>query len=42
MKDNTVFWKMRNGRLISVDDMDINHLRNLTIKGQDSFVFFYT
>jgi hypothetical protein len=28
MKDNTVFWKMRNGKLISVDDMDINHLRN--------------
>lgn len=25
---NTVYWKMRNGRLISVDDMDINHLRN--------------
>lgn len=29
MKDNTVFWKMRNGRLISVDDMDINHLPNV-------------
>lgn len=30
MKDNSpVFWKMRNGRLISVDDMDINHLRNV-------------
>lgn len=29
MKDNTVFWKMRNGGLISVDDMDINHLRNV-------------
>ena len=29
MKDNSpVYWKMRNGRLISVDDMDINHLRN--------------
>ena len=28
MKDNTVYWKMRNGKLISVDDMDINHLRN--------------
>lgn len=28
MKDNTVFWKMRNGKLISVDEMDINHLRN--------------
>jgi len=29
MKDNTVYWKMRNGRLISVDEMDINHLRNV-------------
>ena len=30
MKDNSpVYWKMRNGRLISVDDMDINHLRNV-------------
>lgn len=29
MKDNIVYWKMRNGRLISVDDMDINHLRNV-------------
>jgi len=29
MKDNSpVFWKMRNGKLISVDEMDINHLRN--------------
>ena len=28
MKDNAVYWKMRNGILISVDDMDINHLRN--------------
>ena len=24
-----VYWKMRNGNLISVDDMDINHLRNV-------------
>ena len=24
-----IYWKMRNGRLISVDDMDINHLRNV-------------
>jgi hypothetical protein len=23
-----VYWKQRNGVLISVDDMDINHLRN--------------
>ena len=30
MKDNSpVYWKMRNGKLISVDDMDINHLRNV-------------
>ena len=29
MKDNAVYWKMRNGRLISVDEMDINHLRNV-------------
>ena len=24
-----IYWKMRNGKLISVDDMDINHLRNV-------------
>lgn len=24
-----VFWKQSNGKLISVDDMDINHLRNV-------------
>lgn len=29
MKDNVVYWKMRNGELISVDKMDINHLRNV-------------
>lgn len=29
MSKETVFWKMRNGKLISVDDMDINHLRNV-------------
>jgi hypothetical protein len=23
-----VYWKMRNGELISVDEMDVNHLRN--------------
>lgn len=28
MSNQPVFWKMRNGKLISVDDMDINHLRN--------------
>lgn len=39
MSKEPVYWKTRNGRLISVDDMDINHLRNLTIKGQDSLRF---
>ena len=29
MNNQPVFWKMRNGELISVDDMDINHLRNV-------------
>jgi hypothetical protein len=24
-----VYWKMRNGELISIDDMDVNHLRNV-------------
>lgn len=28
MSSNIVYWKMRNGKLISVDEMDINHLRN--------------
>lgn len=28
MNKEPVFWRMRNGKLISVDDMDINHLRN--------------
>ena len=28
MSNNIVYWKMRNGVLISVDNMDINHLRN--------------
>ena len=28
MNTNPVYWRMRNGVLISVDDMDINHLRN--------------
>lgn len=27
MRDK-VYWKQADGRLISVDDMDINHLRN--------------
>ena len=25
---STVYWTMKNGQKISVDDMDINHLRN--------------
>ena len=28
MKDE-VYWKQRNGVLISIDDMDVNHLRNV-------------
>lgn len=27
--NNKVFWKQANGVLISIDDMDINHLRNV-------------
>ena len=23
------YWKQRNGELISIDDMDVNHLRNV-------------
>lgn len=26
---NEVYWKQRNGVLISIDDMDVNHLRNV-------------
>ena len=29
MSNQPVLWKMRNGKLISVDEMDINHLRNV-------------
>lgn len=29
MTKETIYWKMRNGNLISVDDMDENHLRNV-------------
>ena len=29
MDKEIVYWKMRNGKLISVDEMDINHLRNV-------------
>ena len=28
MKKEKVYWKMRNGNLIDIDDMDENHLRN--------------
>jgi len=28
MTKEKVYWKMRNGNLISVDDMDEEHLRN--------------
>jgi hypothetical protein len=28
MSKETVYWTMRDGTKISVDDMDINHLRN--------------
>lgn len=28
MSDNIVYWKTKNGELVSVDDMDTNHLRN--------------
>lgn len=28
MSNQPVYWKMRNGELISVDDMNVNHLRN--------------
>jgi hypothetical protein len=29
MNDNIVYWKQKNGDLISIDDMDENHLRNV-------------
>ena len=28
MNNKPVYWKMRNGKLINVDDMDNNHVRN--------------
>ena len=28
MNNKPLYWKMRNGKLISVDDMDDNHVRN--------------
>ena len=36
-----VYWKMRNGELIDVDDMDINHLRNtlkLVLRNRETVV----
>jgi hypothetical protein len=29
MSANPVYWRMRNGKFISIDDMDVNHLRNV-------------
>jgi hypothetical protein len=29
MSNQPVYWKQRNGELISIDDMDINYLRNV-------------
>ena len=28
MNNQPTYWKMRNGKSISIDDMDLNHLRN--------------
>ena len=28
IEKETVYWRMKDGRLISVDDMDVQHLRN--------------
>ena len=36
-----VYWKMRDGNLISVDDMDIKHLRNtlkLVLRNRETVV----
>lgn len=38
---NKVYWKQRNGELIDVDDMDINHLRNtlkLVLRNRETVV----
>ncbi|MEI6797868.1 MAG: hypothetical protein WCO04_01470 [Pseudomonadota bacterium] len=29
MSNQPVYWKQRNGELISIDNMDVNHLRNV-------------
>ena len=28
MNKEIIYWKMRNGKLVSVDDMDTNHIKN--------------
>jgi hypothetical protein len=36
-----VYWKQRNGELIDIDDMDINHLRNtlkLVLRNRETVV----
>ena len=38
---NKVYWKQRNGELIDIDDMDINHLRNtlkLVLKNRQTVI----
>jgi len=38
---NKVYWKQRNGELIDIDDMDINHLRNtlkLVLRNRETVV----
>jgi hypothetical protein len=38
---NKVYWKMRNGELIDVDNMDIQHLRNtlkLVLRNRETVV----
>ena len=29
MTKEKIYWKQRNGEIIDIDDMDINHLRNV-------------
>ena len=38
---NKIYWKQRNGELIDIDDMDINHLRNtlkLVLKNRQTVI----
>jgi hypothetical protein len=40
MNNQLVYWKQRNGELISIDNMDINHLRNvlkMIVKNSNTF-----